>query len=453
MNKKLQRWVLTIILLALALRICLFIIALLHPERMMATDSGGYLDPARSLLDSGYYSYPSAIRMPLYPVFIAVVFKIFPEQLIFIVLVQVILGLCTVYITYRTGLLLGISHTASILSALILSLSLESLISPFFILTETLFTFLLVLTTWVFILFIKNGRLIWLVSASLLTGVVTLCRPIALAFAAVGVVILLMNNHQILMNRFVHAIVYIGLLIVLFLVPWTLRNEQVVGVCTLTTESDLYWLWGAATLDADARHIPVDQAYMELDQATKNTLTVQGLAPTEANLSRVIKDTAQKKVFAHLGRFIILTLRYDVRSLLPGVGFTVNYLGLSKGNTGGIELIQSQGIEGVFSHYFNGQPLSIFIFVPFIMLLAVTFLGALMGIWDLVKKHDWLALVLIIVTASYFLLLPGYSANSRYRVPAMPYIALLAGTGLNVIWAGTKLRFEKRIKLRNTLPE
>ena len=186
---KTRRWIIFIILLAILLRVGLFIIAFIHPDRMLDTDSGSYLSPAKYFLNSGYYSYPGAMRMPLYPVFIAIIFMLFGDHIIYIGLVQILLGICTIYITYKLGLLLEFSRSASTISASILSLSLESLISPLYVLTDTFFTFLLILTTYVFILYIKRNRLLWLVSASLLTGLVTLCRPIALAFAAMVVVV------------------------------------------------------------------------------------------------------------------------------------------------------------------------------------------------------------------------------------------------------------------------
>ncbi|KAF0109269.1 MAG: hypothetical protein FD146_313 [Anaerolineaceae bacterium] len=440
-----QRWILFAVILALLLRAGLLAIAVAHPERNLGTDSGSYLQPAQMLLDDGYYSYPSGMRMPMYPVFIAVVQAVFGENLIWIIVWQVLLGLGTVYITYRTGILLGLTPASSALGAVILSLSLESLISPYFVLTDTFFTFLLLSATYALMRFIRSGRLVWLVTTSLLTGLVTLCRPIAMAFGLVSLVILLaFNRNAPFLKRVGHTVIYVVLLAALFLFPWTYRNAQVVGIPAITTESDLYWLWSAATVEADLQHISVDQAKVELDAVVEQTLAERGLAATEFNLYHVRGEISKEIIFANPGRFIYLTLRYDLRSFLPGMGYTVKYLGLSQGSTEGVEVLQAAGIEGIVSNYFGGQALSSLIFLPFLVLLAAAYLGAVIGAAGLLKKRDWLALAVLLLPIAYLLLITGYSANSRYRVPVMPFLALLAGAGLTALWGFLKPKLAKR---------
>jgi 4-amino-4-deoxy-L-arabinose transferase-like glycosyltransferase len=440
-----KRWILFAIILALLLRAGLLAVAIAHPERILATDSGSYLGPAQMLLDDGYYSYPSGMRMPMYPAFIALVQAVFGDNLIWIVFWQILLGLGTVYFTYQTGLLLGLTPASSALGAVILSLSLESLISPYFILTETLFTFLLISATYALMRFIRSGRLIWLVLIALLTGFATLCRPIAMAFGLTSLIILLLfNKNAKFLKRLGHTAIFIVLVVALFLMPWSYRNTQVVGVSTLTTESELYWLWSAAMINADLQGITVDQAKNELDNVVNQTLTERNLEPTELNLSFVNGEIGKKIVFTNLGRFIFLTLRYDLRCFLPGIGSGVKFLGLSQGSTEGLEVLQSQGILGVINNYFRGQALAGLIFLPFVILLAATCIGAVIGLVNHFKKRAWLALAVQILFIGCLLVITGYNSSSRFRVPIMPFLALLAGVGLTALWGFLKPKLVKR---------
>jgi 4-amino-4-deoxy-L-arabinose transferase-like glycosyltransferase len=443
-NRNHQRWILFAILLAILLRVGLLGIAFSHPERTTVTDSGSYILPAQSLLENGYYAYPGGIRMPLYPAFLATFILIFGDNLLPVIVLQVLLGLGTVVLTYRIGLLLGMTQVSSALGAVILSLSLESLVSPFFVLTDTLFTFLLISAAYTLMRFIKNGRLIWLVSTSLLNGFVTLCRPV-LALGLVTLMILLVfNNNVHFLKRIGHALIYAVLLVALFIAPWTYRNAQVTGVRTLTTSMDLYWMWGAATVQADLQSITEDQAMVALNDTVDQTLLARGLEATEVNLHNVRGEIGRKIVFDNPGRFILLTLRYDLRSLLPGMGYAVNYLGLSQGNTEGLELMETRGLQGVINNYFSGQALSSLIFLPFVLLLAAAYFGAVIGVVELLKKRDWLALAVLLLPVGYLFLINGYSANSRYRVPFMPFLALLAGIGLPVVWGFLKRKLSKK---------
>jgi 4-amino-4-deoxy-L-arabinose transferase-like glycosyltransferase len=439
------RWILLATILAVLLRVGLLVVVFVHPDRTIETDSGSYIQPAQMLIDTGYYSFPSGMRMPMYPAFIAVVHVLFGDNLLAVIVVQVLLGLATIYLTYRTGILLGLTQAASALGAVILSLSLESLISPYFVLSDTWFTFLLVAATYTLMRFIRTEKPVWLVSTSLLTGFVTLCRPIAMAFGLVSLVILLLfNKGAAFLKRIGHAAIYIVLIVALFIAPWTYRNAQVVGVKTITTESDLYWVWSAAMINADLRGISVDEAKVEMDATISQVLEERGLESTEANLYAVRNEVCKKIIFANLGRFLYLTVRYDLRSFLPGMGYAVKFLGLSQGSTEGIKVLQSQGIIGVINNYFGGQALSSLIFVPFVILLVATYIGAITGVVDFFKKRDWLALAVLLLPAGYLLGITGYSANSRYRVPVMPFFALLAGAGLILFWNFLKPKLAKR---------
>lgn len=429
-----QTWLLIAILVALLMRLGLLGIAFAHPERTLMTDSGSYTIPAQALLENGYYAQPDGMRMPLYPAFIALVTLLFGDSPVAIVILQVLFGLGTVYLTYRSGLLLGISQAASAVGAMVLALSLESLISPFFVLTDTLFTFLLVAATYTLLCFIKDNRPIWLVSTSLLTGMLTLCRPVMIFGALTLLILLVFNKGRRFLQRLSHALIYTFLLIALFIAPWMYRNAQVTGFWTLTTEMDLYWIWGAATVQADIEDISVDQAKVNLDAQVETALVEQNLEPSEENWHAVSGEIAKQILRQHPVNFVLQTLRFDLRNFLPGMGYAVNYLGLSQGNTEGMELLETQGAQGVINNYFSGRLLSGLIFMPFMILLAAALGGAVIGTVLLLKKRDWFALAVLLLPTIYMLGVPGYSSNSRYRVPVMPLIALLAGMGLVAGW-------------------
>lgn len=421
--------------LALLLRAGLFALAAARPERVYATDSHSYLQPAQALLESGYYSYPLTIATPTYPVFIAAVYALFGENPLALVAVQAMLGIGALYLTYRLGLALGIPPASSLLAALLLSLSLETLISPFFILTDTLFTFLLVAATVALAAFLGDQKCIWLVLAALLSGAAILCRPVAIAYEAIAVLLLLVNPQRRLRQRLLDAIVHLLLVALLFVAPWLWRNQQVTGAATFTSKSGYYWLsWSAAPLYADLRHIPVEQAEEELLARVQETLRRRGLEPTEANLEAVKTEVAREILLAHPVRYVLLHLRYDLQNFLPGFAYPAKYLQLSQGNTEGMKILQSRGLAGVIQNYFGGNWLYALLFAPFLLLLLAIYLGAAAGSVTLARQRRWFALAALTLTAAYFLLAPGYASNSRYRIPAMPFLALLAGIGLPALW-------------------
>jgi 4-amino-4-deoxy-L-arabinose transferase-like glycosyltransferase len=444
-KKSWQTWILAIAALALLLRLGLFALALARPERVIASDSYSYINPAMALLETGYYSYPVTVATPTYPVSIAFVYALFGENPLVLVAFQVFLGIGTLYLTYRLGLALGIPRTPSVLAALLLSLSLETLFSPFFVLTDTLFTFLLVSATFALASFLHNKKWLWLIGAAILSGAAILCRPVAIVYEAVVILILLMDTQSHFIKRALYSVVHLLLVGILFIAPWVWRNEQITGTATFTSKSGYFWLsWSAAPLYADLNHVSVDQADEELLARVDEILRQRGLEPTEANLDAVKTEVAKEILLAHPVQYIFLHLRYDLQNFLPGLGYPVKYLQLSQGDTQGMEILQSQGLAAVIQNYFGGDWVYVLVFAPFLLMLLAVYTGAAAGTVDLARKKQWLALAVLLLTAAYFLLVPGYASNSRYRIPAMPFLALLAGVGLTALWGFLKQKLAKR---------
>lgn len=69
-----------------------------------------------------------------------------------------------------------------------------------------------------------------------------------------------------------------------------------------------------------------------------------------------------------------------------------------------------------------------------VVLLAAAYLGAAVGGIGLLRERRWLALAVLLLLLGYFVgLAAGAESNSRFRVPAMPFIALFAGFGGQMI--------------------
>jgi hypothetical protein len=64
------------------------------------------------------------------------------------------------------------------------------------------------------------------------------------------------------------------------------------------------------------------------------------------------------------------------------------------------------------------------------LLLAAVYVCGLVGAFELARGRRWAALALLALLVAYFVgLAAGAEANSRFRLPAMPFLAVLAGYG------------------------
>jgi 4-amino-4-deoxy-L-arabinose transferase-like glycosyltransferase len=153
---------------------------------------------------------PSAARAPLYPLFIAALWWHDTPPLRAIRLVQALLGACVAALVYLTALR-AFGSRAAMFAGLAATLAPLTIFTTTVLLTETLFSFLLMLGLWFW------GRQQGFV-AGLLIGMATLTR--AVLSPLLGVVALLAVVLKF--NRATHVKLLLGALLVI--APWTARN-------------------------------------------------------------------------------------------------------------------------------------------------------------------------------------------------------------------------------------
>jgi len=436
---------LVIFLVALMLRSLVLIVAIKYPERTISMDTSTYVKPAESLLKDHGYIFPGALRTPIYPMFLAIFFFLFGENMVIIVIAQVIVSSLTVVLTYYAGILL-LPKRVALIGAFFLALSLESFIDPFFILSDTLFTFLFLSATFAFLRYQSTRRISWLISSAMLMGLSILCRPIALYYPLVIVLLLIMVHWKEWINIFTRVLAYM-VVVFAILASWMLRNQVVDGSPILSTISNYNLLfYNAASLDASLHGVSADQ-YRSINYPllVQNELTERGLPQTEANLNKVYKILALKIILAHPVQYTIIHFKDDLQNVYPGWSTTLEILAPT-GMVGiqGTEVLSQKGLSGAFQAYFGGRLWLVFLFFPFIILLVLVYFSDLVGTILLIRTKAWFTLAVLILPVVYLLLLPGAPSNSRFRLPAMPEICLIAGIGID--WALIRLNHYRDLR-------
>lgn len=218
-------WYAFIILIALALRIYVVIV---HGHQMfLGTDDDNYRESAQILLEQGTLTYggwpgPTVFIMPGYPIFLAGIFALFgsPDWLA-ARFVQAVVSVGTVWLAMMLGRKMGGWETG-VLAGLLMALYPPNLTAPAFLMTETIFTFFLLLCIWSLIKGVDSGRLRWFYITGLVLGLSIYFRPTSGLLSIVFVVYFWacrLSWKSILKNVFV-----IGMVSFVLLSPWIIRN-------------------------------------------------------------------------------------------------------------------------------------------------------------------------------------------------------------------------------------
>lgn len=223
-------WSIGVFLIALAFRLMIQILILpsLLADRdayrrlaqtLYATGTFGVLDPQG-------YPVATAYRPPLYPWLLSWL-QGFNSDLLPIAILHAILGACSVTLTYRIALRLGLSGLQSLAASALVLFDPILLRQSTLVMTETLATFLGLFAWWLALFLDRNstrgaaiGAAIGLAIGATL-GIACLCRPTALAWA------LLWGGCELRRNPLRASCLLLGCLLVLL--PWWKRNQSEIG--------------------------------------------------------------------------------------------------------------------------------------------------------------------------------------------------------------------------------
>jgi 4-amino-4-deoxy-L-arabinose transferase-like glycosyltransferase len=218
-NKKMlkNKVAILIFIVAAAVRI-FYIFSISHAP--LENDAKEYHTLGISLAEGkGYVSVsgnPTAVRPPIYPIFLGAIYYFTGCSLLWVRLIQALVGAGICILVYFIALII-FNKTIANLSSGLCCVYPPLIVDTSQIMTETLFTFLLLLAIW---LIISRDHSLNLFLSGLVFGLSLLTRSFIIFFFPLLLFWLVLHKKSEAPKTI--AIVFIGLLIVLM--PWTLRN-------------------------------------------------------------------------------------------------------------------------------------------------------------------------------------------------------------------------------------
>lgn len=431
-----------IVLAAIVLRLLVFAYIAHEPRKFYTYDSDGYDRRAMNLLRYGVFASekapplkPDLDRTPVYPVMLAGVFAVTGHSPAAAILLHILLAAVTAVLTYMLARELGLPSPVGILAALIFAVDPLSIMTTNYLLTETLFTTLLVGSVWAVVRFWNSGLWRWLVLSAVLVALTSLTRPISqfLPIALLPLFVLAARKGQRrswLAAGAVFAVVSLALTY-----TWAVRNYRETGVFTLSTISDTNLIYyRARAVLAEAEGTTQDQAWDKLEARIEQAAAERGLSTAETI------DLQREEALAIFTRYPGLTVKMlakGVGRLLFDPGYTITCTQLDRQSTAfdcfpGRSSMNEPGlVDKALGKFGQMSPVQQFTLLFSTLLLGLVYLSAALGTLRLFRERRWLILGLLFLLIAYFVgLSAGGEANSRFRIPVVPFLAILAGTGL-----------------------
>ncbi len=220
-----NRLLLVIFAAALALR--LFVLFTEGDRMFLGTDDDNYRQSAEILLKTGVLTYagwkePTTFIMPGYPLVLAALFAVVgSSSWLAARLLQVAVSLAALWFAVKLGVRLG-GRWTGIITGVILAVYPPNLTTPCFLLTEAIFTCMLLAALYTFSVAEETGRVKWFALTGLALAISTYFRPTTGMLPVVFGVYLLFRGYNL--KKALYNMVIVGVVLVLGLSPWIIRN-------------------------------------------------------------------------------------------------------------------------------------------------------------------------------------------------------------------------------------
>jgi len=312
-----------VLALEFILRFALFLYASSDPRRFVADDDSfeyialaqhlkqGYLEPwdhpypwkdelmahlVVGCFDKKLAAYSAGLRRPPgYPLFLALIFKIFGDKYAPVISCQILLSLFTVWLTYRLGRVL-FGEVAALLAAFVLAMDPISILYAHYFLTETLFTLVLAIAILWWKRSVQDASFAFSAFSGIMLGACILIRPIASYLPLLMLLVGIIYHRGGPMRRLIGPLWFL-LWCLALAGGWMIQNRRMTGTPVLSTiEGKNYLYYRAAGVIAIERRIPLEQAQLQVHKMLIERIQLE---PNPARLNQMERSLGTEIVLAH----------------------------------------------------------------------------------------------------------------------------------------------------------
>ncbi|MGE5473694.1 MAG: ArnT family glycosyltransferase [Ignavibacteriales bacterium] len=208
-------------------------LALEIPTKKLSGDAKNYDIMTKQILEKGVYGYlsdkPNSKVTPGYPMFLALIYKIFGytngSPFTVIRIIQAILGTASIFLIFLIGSY-TVNRRVGILSALFYAFYPPYIQSVSFILTEVIYTFLFLLYFWIQLKALETKNKWVSITAGAAFALTVLTRPVIFPLIIVPFIYQWFVTKD---KKIVQSFIYTLIGMIVLMIPWWVRNILVFG--------------------------------------------------------------------------------------------------------------------------------------------------------------------------------------------------------------------------------
>lgn len=410
-------------------------------------DSISYAILSNNLLEHGTYStateapfVPDSFRLPGYPFFLYV-FQLLGFPIVLITFIQILLGSGTVVLLYLLGKKF-LSEKAGFWAATLLCIEPTTVFYSTLVMSDTVFVFALFFGLYLFLSKHRDYEkdLLWAFFGGLVFGFAILARVIAqylllFLIPAYGLI------YRKELRPFSKTMLRIGVFIVgvaLAVSPWLVRNYNQFGVAEISSTPYVnFTQFNLPLFYSYQHHVPLSEAFAHFAApfASSTSPHLTSALSNKPIFEKLIHESLDGNFFNYLYFHLMKTIPYFVTDGLRDINRTVVLIPIAPDQTNFSDLLLKKDIPGIVKYFMTPQPnlwMLIAGSIPWILICCLWVFTALHAV---IRRTPAMWFVLF---ASgfilYFGVLTGPVSEHRYRMPAAPFMLLLAVHGGILLW-------------------
>lgn len=417
-----------IFILALGLRLTS---GLFLKQMPIEHDALQYNAIAKNILDGKGFTYdsihPTAARAPMYPYFLAAIYRILGYNYIYAKIAQAIIGAITCLFVYQIAKNLY-SSFIGILAAMVTCIYPSLIGYSNLLYSETLTGFLLVLSVFVFITALKKNKVYLFVMSGVSFGLLSLNYP-KFMFLPLVLGFSFCSLHKFKAS-FLKSFFWLLLAVSLVIAPWTIRNLNTFGKLIPVSTGFGTTLW-YSTLPGDYTEWDFDKEPLSSEFRKYYTVSNDANQQSEFVFSAKTNEKLAPEALRNIGRspllFVQLSIKRFFRQWLASNGNSFYALSAKTGD------------------YFLNKEYSAFLIKFFLLLLhsCIIILGCIGIFAGLVfdKRSIFSPLLLTIIYSSFVNSI--FITQPRYQIPVLGLLFVYVALG--GCWLFLKLKKSKNI--------
>jgi len=342
---------------------------------------------------------PSAYRPPVYPFFLATIYKLFGHSYFAVKVMQSIVGALTCVLIYLISIEV-FSRKVGIISALISSVYPAFLYYTNTLIMEIVLIFIVAVTVLLFVKVVKHKTLKYQIAFGISIGIASLCRPAMLLypfFALLFMYFIYPNKKEYLKHG---GLMLIAMLLVL--TPWTIRNYVVFGkILPVVAKGMGSQIWtGLRTVEMDPHDLE--------DRVFKSAIEIQDsltAGRTEIDAQEMLLKLAVQEILNNPIDYVIITIKKVGQLWYHPIG--------------AIRTLPKYS-----------QIAANLLIIAYYIMLGLALTGLIMSFRNRILYFAPFIITIFYFTAVHSLLL----TLNRYRVSALPFVIIFSAYGLSELY-------------------